>query len=78
MNKIEKLFRKIGVKDREELLHLLEKLISGDSTNLDILKLKGSDMYRVRSGRYRIIFHFEKKEVVIDAVRLRDEKTYRG
>lgn len=77
MNKIEKLFKKISKHDREVLLLVLEKIINDDVKELDLIKLKGTDMYRVRSGIYRIIFHYDKKEVVVDSVRLRNEKTYK-
>ncbi len=48
-----------------------------DVEKLDMIKLKGTDMYRIRSGDYRIIFHYEKKETVIDSIQLRNEKTYK-
>ena len=44
---------------------------------LNIKKLQNSDFYRVRKGRFRIIFHIEKKTVVIDSIKLRNENTYK-
>jgi mRNA-degrading endonuclease RelE of RelBE toxin-antitoxin system len=77
MNKLEKLLRKISKHDRDELLCVIEQLMTSNHRSLDILKLKDSDMYRVRSGRYRILFHYEHKEVVVDSIRLRNKKTYK-
>lgn len=76
MNKIEKLFRKIPKKERNILLTLMGSIIAGDTKTLDMLKIKGTDMYRVRHRNYRIIFHHENKEVVIDSIKLRNERTY--
>ena len=78
MNKIEKLLRKISASDRERLLAVIERLITGNTEGFDIKKLHNSDFYRVRSGRFRIIFHHDEisKEVIIDSIKLRNEKTY--
>lgn len=79
MDKIEKLFRKISQKSREQLLLVISKLLSGQKTGLNIKKLKGTDFFRLRSGRFRIIFHYEdnSKEIIIDSIKLRDENTYK-
>ncbi len=77
MNKIEKLFRKISKYDRDTLILVLEKIMKCDVGELDMIKIKGTDMYRVRSGNYIIIFHYEKNETVIDSIQLRNEKTYK-
>ncbi|MDD2656371.1 MAG: hypothetical protein PHQ18_02250 [Patescibacteria group bacterium] len=79
MDKIEKLLRKISQKSREQLLLVISKLLSGQNTGLNIKKLKGTDFFRLRSGRFRIIFHYEdnSKEIIIDSIKLRDENTYK-
>jgi mRNA-degrading endonuclease RelE of RelBE toxin-antitoxin system len=74
---IEKLFRKISRHDRTMILDIIEKLISGDKKELNIVKVKNTDFYRVKKGNFRILYHFEKKEVVIDSIKLRNEKTYK-
>jgi len=76
MDKIEKLLRKISKKQREKLFAIIIKLLSGDKKGLNIKKLKGTVFYRLRSGRFRIIYHKEK-DIVIDSIRLRDENTYK-
>jgi mRNA-degrading endonuclease RelE of RelBE toxin-antitoxin system len=78
MNKIEKLLRKISPKDRQRLFKLTEVLIAGDRAGLSIAKIIGSDFYRLKSGNFRIIFHYENSEVIIDAIKLRNESTYKN
>ncbi|MCX6799606.1 MAG: hypothetical protein NT091_00460 [Candidatus Falkowbacteria bacterium] len=78
MDKIEKLFRKISLKNRKLLLSVIEKLLSSDRNNLDIKKIKNTDFYRLRSGRFRIIFHNnEDGQVIIDSIKCKDENTYK-
>lgn len=50
--KAEKFIRKQGKKDQERLLKAAYKLPEG----ADIKKLKGSDLFRVRVGNYRILY----------------------
>ena len=75
MDELEKLFRKLSKKEISQLSEYSAQLVN-DSKSFNITKLKGSDFYRARKGRWRFIFHYEGKEVVIDNIRLRDEKTY--
>lgn len=77
MHEHEKLFRKISAKERVLLNDTVRQLLSGDHTGLAVKKLKNSDFYRLRKRKFRIIFHYENGSVVIDSIRLRDEKTYR-
>lgn len=78
MDKIEKLLRKIGQKDRQRIFKLIEALLENRLAGLDTIKISNSDFYRLKSGSFRIIFHYENDEVIIDAVRLRNEKTYKN
>ncbi len=77
MDKIEKLFRKLIPKDREALLLLLERLLGSDK-NLNIVKIVNTDFFRIKQGKFRIIFHREGERVVVDSVRLRDDNTYKN
>ena len=79
MNEVEKFLRKIGKSERAVLLAIIDALSSQQGrAKYHATKLKGSDYYRVRYGAYRIIFHLEGEIAVVDATRLRNEKTYRG
>jgi mRNA-degrading endonuclease RelE of RelBE toxin-antitoxin system len=77
MDKIEKLLRKISPSERQRLFKLMKSLISG-SKNLNVSKVTNTDFFRLKSGKFRIIFHYENKEVIIDAIKLRDKNTYKG
>lgn len=74
--KIKKLLNKISKKDREKLLDLIGKLVGKETRGLDIVKVINTDFYRLRSGRYRIIYHLEGSNVFVDSIKLRNEKTY--
>jgi mRNA-degrading endonuclease RelE of RelBE toxin-antitoxin system len=75
MDELEKLFRRLTKKERQQLQEYSIEL-QGNPKSFNVTKLKGSDFYRARKGRWRFIFHYEGKDIVIDNIRLRDEKTY--
>jgi|AntRauTorckE6833_2_1112554.scaffolds.fasta_scaffold27053_2 mRNA-degrading endonuclease RelE of RelBE toxin-antitoxin system len=77
MNKIEKLLLKISEKDRINLLRVLEIIVSGGD-NLRIIKIKNTDFFRVKFKQFRIIYHEENGEVIIDSIKLRNENTYKN
>jgi mRNA-degrading endonuclease RelE of RelBE toxin-antitoxin system len=77
MNKIEKLLRKISTNDRKKLLNFVSLILNNDSS-LKFIKIKNTDFLRVRHGKFRIIFHRENGEVIIDSIRLRNESTYKN
>lgn len=78
MDKISKLFQKISKGDKVLLLEIVDSLMSKKGEGLNIKKLQGSDFYRLRKKRFRIIFHHNaSREIIIDSSRLRDEKTYK-
>ena len=77
MDKIEKLFRRISEQDRHRLLDVIDKIIKRDK-DLKIIKIQNSDFFRVRCGQFRIIYHQEKSQIIIDNIRLRDKNTYKN
>jgi mRNA-degrading endonuclease RelE of RelBE toxin-antitoxin system len=77
MDQIEKFFRKINRKDRLKIEDILEDLASGKLDNMDMKKVSGTEFYRVRYGRYRIIFKYEEK-IIIETIRVKDENTYKN
>ncbi|RJQ31323.1 hypothetical protein C4572_02745 [Candidatus Parcubacteria bacterium] len=76
MNDPEKLFRKISGKERILLVSLVDDILT-KKKGLNIKKLENSDFYRCRKGRFRIIFHHEKNNIIIDSIKLRRENTYK-
>jgi len=77
MDKIEKLFRKLSEKERESIADIVEKLVAGKSAGLNIEKIEGTDFFRAKKGRLRVIFHYVKKSAIIDSIKLRNERTYK-
>ena len=77
MDKIEKLLRKISNKNRKKLLNLITLIVSNDE-KLKIVKIKNTDFFRVKYGDFRIIFHNEDGNAVIDSIKLRNENTYKN
>lgn len=79
MDKIAKLLKKLSPKERERIEETLALLLSGDTTSLDIKKLKGvDDVYRVRIGDVRVIFKKDGKEILVLEISRRDEGTYQN
>jgi mRNA-degrading endonuclease RelE of RelBE toxin-antitoxin system len=74
---IEKLFKKISKSDRKMIAELIDKLINGDKEGLDIVKIKNTDFYRAKKGNFRVIYHLEKNEPIVDSIKLRNENTYK-
>ena len=78
MDALAKLLRKASPAERLLLLTTLRELKNSETRNLlDIKKLSGGEYYRARKGAFRIIFHYNKGDVEVDAIRSRNEKTYR-
>ena len=78
MNRLEKLFNKLSVKDAQLLREIADQLQKGDTQGLNISKIQGSDLYRLKKRHFRIIFHKENGAPLIDSIRLRNEKTYKN
>ncbi len=78
MDKTEKLFRKISKKERLLLKELVLNLENKETNNLNIRKVTDSDFYHFRKNRFRIIFHYENKTLIIDSIKLKNDKTYKN
>ena len=78
MRKIEKLLRKLRKKDRQKLLSIVRKLTTGQIVKIEVKKIKNTDLYRLRHKNFRIVFHYENKEVIIDIVKLKNKNTYKN
>jgi len=78
MDAYDKLWKKISRSDQESLLIFFREINDPAKRKfLDIKKLSGGSFYRGRKGKFRVIFHIEHGQAVIDALRMRNEKTYR-
>jgi len=77
MDKTEKLIRKLTDKDSNKLMNLIRRFL-GEEKGLDIKKISGTDFYRLKRGRFRIIFHYNEGRKKIDSIKLRDEGIYKN
>ena len=78
MNETEKLLCKISKRERDELLHIINSLDNPIArAQYSPIKLTNSNLYRIRKGKFRIIFYIENDCGVVVAVRYRNEKTYK-
>lgn len=77
MDKISKALQKLIPKERHQIKAILIKLQSGNLKGLDLKKLKGrEDIFRVRTGNIRIIYHSHNKQVNVLAIERRSDITY--
>ena len=78
MDKINKNLLKIPDKQRLLVERAVEQIVKNELSGLDSKKIKGSsNVFRVRVGKYRIIFTKEERQNTINIIAKRDEKTYR-
>lgn len=78
MDKTQKFLLRLNRKEQKETINLLNLILTGNITGLDVKKLSGfKDVYRVRSGKIRIIFRRLDSDVSILEISRRNEKTYR-
>ena len=78
MDKITKALRKLTPKERAAFTKLLQLIASGKLDNLDVKQLSGhSDIFRVRKGKYRIIFQKQiDGSISVLAFERRNDRTY--
>ena len=78
MNPYLKLLSKIPRKDRIAIQDTIAMIVLRIFENLDIKKLKGhKDLFRVRVGRYRVVYFDDGKDVMVRFIAIRNESTYR-
>lgn len=79
MNNIEKFLRKLSKKEQEVFMLVFLQLKKDYSKVPHVKPLQGmKGWFRVRVGRYRIIFSVTAGQVGIQRIRKRDEQTYRN
>lgn len=77
MDQIKKFLKKVNKRDYLYIATVIELLLARDYGNLKVRRLKGyENIFRVRVGNNRIIFFDDGSEVIIKAIRKRDESTY--
>ena len=78
MDKIAKALKKLVAGEKEIVKEILTKIDCLDFNGLDIKKLKGrQDIYRVRKGKIRIIYHLnDDNKITILTLERRNDNTY--
>lgn len=78
MDSVSKFLSRVDQKEGVVLANILSKIISGKLDDFDIKKLTGNkETFRVRKGKFRIIFKKVATHFIIISVNRRSEKTYR-
>jgi len=78
MDAIKKALAAFDDKERARIKEILGKLTSDKTTGLHIKKLKGrNDIFRVRKGDIRIVYHKKDRGIFILSIERRSEKTYK-
>jgi len=78
MDKIKKALNKLSSKEGQRLKKILTQIDNRDFQNLNLKKLKGkSDVFRIRKGSMRIIFHKIGHSIKVLSVERRNSKTYK-
>ena len=78
MDKTEKFLRRLSPKERLAVEEIVKKVRRGDTSGLDMKKLKGSSgLFRVRHGATRVIFQKTEGWTVVVSVDRRREDMYK-
>lgn len=75
MNELDKLIKKVSTKERILIVTSMKAIKTGELIGE---KIVGGNYYKVRVGRFRIIYYYTQSgNIEIETVRPRNEKTYR-
>jgi len=79
MDRNQKFLKRLEPKEFAAVETILHKILSRNTTSLDIKKLAGyRDVYRIRTGNIRIIFLDTGTNPEILEISRRNEKTYKN
>jgi mRNA interferase RelE/StbE len=70
---VEKDFSAVPKKDLQRILHLIEALAT-DPRPPSAAKLTGQERYRIRQGRYRIVYSIQDKQLTVWIVKVAHRK----
>lgn len=79
MGKIEQQLRKIPDAYREKVFAAIARITTRDVAGMDRKLLRGyKNIFRVRVGNYRIIYHDAGAEITFKEIARRNENTYKN
>jgi len=57
-------------KSNELIIKAVRKIVLNENTNIDLKKLKGElqSYYRIRQGKFRILFELNNNQIIISAI----------
>lgn len=77
MDKNQKFVKKLSGSEQEKIILAIEKILAGQTDNIDVKKLVGhQDLFRARIGSVRIIFVSNRHENTILEISRRSDTTY--
>lgn len=77
VDRLVKFLKKQDRKTAELLLRLIEDILKGNLEGCDVKRLAGKkDFFRLRKGRFRIIFEQNTGQFLIKKITVRDDQTY--
>ncbi len=75
---ITKFISKLTKEEKKIVFGIIERILKNELTGLNAKKLVGSaDIFRIRKGKFRVIYKKTKTDCLIISVERRSEKTYR-
>jgi mRNA-degrading endonuclease RelE of RelBE toxin-antitoxin system len=78
-DEIKKFLVKVSLPERLLIKNLIKKIVNNNLQGLQIKKLVGStDIFRIRKGKFRIIYKRMKSDYIIMSIERRSEKTYKN
>ena len=78
VDRIRKLLKQLTPKESAQLTNLIELVTQNNLRDIDFKKLKGLyDVYRVRKGKFRIIFRKTPTTTLIIVLERRNDNTYK-
>lgn len=77
MDKIDKFLDRLPISYYKKALIIFKKIKNGDLHDLDVSRLSGfKDVFRVRFGKYRVIFMKSGDEITFISAGKRNDQTY--
>ena len=68
----------LSSEEKELITGILLQIKNGNLVGLDVKKLKGrNDIFRIRKGKFRIIYRLIKGKLILLAIDKRSENTYK-
>ncbi len=77
MNHVEKFLKKLARKDRALVQMAVDDIYARELGGYNLKKIVGkAGLYRIRLGRFRIIFYMDSEETILVRLTNRDDRTY--